>query len=215
MDRTVHTGLSGAAKRKLKKEKDKKELNFLKMVKPMSSFGFVSLSTPTSEESKHEIAIQEKTISDKGNDVEPLTPVRDSFQLDLGAYTGKQGTVHAADVCEVGDAESSAISTAHLQEQHEVRFSSSCWFENTTDPAMWEDINDDVRKVLIDRGPNKFQNRSQTYPASARLCGPARKRRVLTNELLQFRLKNGQVFSKIFKFASACNLQCHHSNQIK
>lgn len=70
------------------------------------------------------------------------------------------------------------------------------WMYTETDPALWGDMTEEARAVLIDRGPAAFQNRRRNYPASVRDVGLGGKTRSLTNDLLTCTLHNGEKVAR-------------------
>ncbi|KAL7384414.1 hypothetical protein ABVT39_001773, partial [Epinephelus coioides] len=65
-----------------------------------------------------------------------------------------------------------------------------------SDPALWGEVSENARAVLIDRGPAAFHNRTSRYPASTRDGGLGGKVRSFTNDLLYIRLQTGEKVSR-------------------
>ncbi|KAL7399753.1 hypothetical protein ABVT39_001069 [Epinephelus coioides] len=61
---------------------------------------------------------------------------------------------------------------------------SSQWMYEVSDLALWGEVSESARAVLIDGGPAAFHNCMSRYPASTRDCGLGGKVRSFTNDLL-------------------------------
>lgn len=68
-------------------------------------------------------------------------------------------------------------------------------FTIPTDPALWGDLTELKRELVIAHGPATYHNRAAKYPASAR-DDTGNKTRFLTNDLLQCQLPNKQLVSR-------------------
>ncbi|KAF7652124.1 hypothetical protein LDENG_00101180 [Lucifuga dentata] len=67
-------------------------------------------------------------------------------------------------------------------------------FSISSDPALWGNINEQVREAALLRGQSFFHNRSTKYPASARCVDS--KTRFLGNDLSHYKLQNGETVSR-------------------
>lgn len=68
-------------------------------------------------------------------------------------------------------------------------------FYISTDPAQWGDLTELKRELAIAKGPAAYHNRAPKYPASAQ-DDTGKKKRFLTNDLLQCQLPNKQLVSR-------------------
>ncbi|KAL7384427.1 hypothetical protein ABVT39_002045 [Epinephelus coioides] len=65
-----------------------------------------------------------------------------------------------------------------------------------SDLALWGEVSENARGVLIDRGPAAYHNCTSRYPESTRDGGLGGKVRSFTNDLLYSLLQNGEKVSR-------------------
>lgn len=177
--------LSGSAKRKLKKDKEKIHLATLQKIPQICSF----FSRGTAD---HELpgGCTEVKIASIAND-------------GANVSSAKQSSSDTDDI-----AEQSSITAPREPQQREVtvsqRLESSCTqsqveietehqYTVPVDSALWGPITARVREEAIQHGPAVYQNRAAKYPASIRDCGIGGRTRSLTNDLLHSRLQNDEI----------------------
>lgn len=216
MDRRV---LSGAAKRKLKKQKDLREAEILSQVPSIFSF----FKNATSEYDGH-IGQDRCDVVMPGSSSDDVMLTDVMEEEEEGNESDSEHTSEA--IARGSDDERQPDSSSNSEAEVEVRNmtgedqsqasstsidrvcqltgvntgdeqGASPWFDTVTDPACWGDTqSDEAKTVLIERGVKVFQNRRASYPASARDSGMGGKTRVLTNDQLKCTLPNGQVVDR-------------------